>query len=85
MEHNKIRVVDNYYEVDSRNRDLFVDCGIVNEAEKRHTCVVCGNRVSINDSYSDRGHNLICGYCYYDEKLFSSRDEAHKWINEVKK
>lgn len=84
MEYNGIHVIDDYFKVDSHNRDLFADYGIRNETEKRHTCVVCGNHVSIDGSYSDRGHNLICGHCYYNEVLFDSCDEAYKWINEKK-
>ena len=28
--------------------------------EKRHTCVLCGKKVSIDESSSNEGHKLIC-------------------------
>lgn len=84
MKYNEICVIDNYNEIDSRNRDLFADYGIRDETEKRHICVICGSCVSINESYSNRGHNLICNNCFYDEKLFNSYDEAYKWVDDEK-
>ena len=46
--------------------------------EKKFNCVICGQKVSLQDSTSREGHNLICNDCYNNE--FENVDEAIAFI-----
>lgn len=55
-----------------RNKKLF-DYG-VNYYEEIFTCTKCGRKVSLDYSYSNRGHNLICCGCI--DKHYGSVENA---------
>lgn len=80
----KPKLIDNADDVDKRNIEVFSEHGALYKPEElRHTCLVCGRKVSINDSRSNEGHNLVCGRCYYDESVFPKTFMADSWINEM--
>lgn len=39
----------------------------VRENEKIYTCVLCGEKISIDDATSLSGHKLICIQCVFDK------------------
>ena len=52
-------------EVDKENIKIFRQYDINCSDQLMHTCVLCGERVSIEGSVSSRGHKLICISCVY--------------------
>ena len=66
-------------EIDAHNIEVFARRGTDDEDEPRHRCVLCGKPVSIAESRSDRGKNLICWTCYH--RKFSHPLDAIRWIN----
>lgn len=52
-------------EVNKENIKIFRQYDITYSAELRHTCVLCGKKVNIEDSVSTHGHKLICTQCVY--------------------
>ena len=51
--------------VDRENIKIFRECGISYSNGLRHTCVLCGKKVSIDGCVSCKGHKLICVQCIY--------------------
>ena len=60
-------------EVDNENVKIFKEYGTNNPSERRHTCVLCGRRVSINNSFSNMGSKLTCTGCVH--KYFKDEDD----------
>ena len=52
-------------EFDNENIKIFEDYGTTCSNQNRHTCILCGKKVSIDDSISSKGHRLICVQCAY--------------------
>ena len=52
-------------EVDKENIKIFEYYNTSCSDELRHNCVLCGKKVSIDDSISSQGHKLICMPCVY--------------------
>ena len=52
-------------EVDKENIKIFGQYDISCSDQLRHTCVLCGKKVSIDDSISNKGNRLICVQCVY--------------------
>lgn len=52
-------------EVDKENIKIFEEHGISCSRQCRHTCTLCGKKVSIDDALSRVGHRLICVQCVY--------------------
>lgn len=51
--------------INNDNIEIFKKQGTFNSAENRHTCVLCNNKTSIDDSISSQGNKLICIPCTY--------------------
>lgn len=64
-----IRLFENLPEVneeaDKENRKIFKQYSTNCSDELRHTCALCGKKVSIDDSVSNSGRRLICVHCVY--------------------
>ena len=62
--------------IDADNIKIFSIYGINESSEKRYKCCLCKRPVSIDGSYSKKGHKLVCIGCLYDlfdgsvEKMF---------------
>lgn len=52
-------------EANKENVRVFGKYDISDSGQLRHTCVLCGKKVNINDSISSKGHRLICIQCAY--------------------
>lgn len=52
-------------EANKENVRVFEQYGTECSNELRHTCVLCGKKVNIDDSVSSKGHRLICTQCVY--------------------
>lgn len=52
-------------EANKENVRVFEQYGTECSNELRHTCVLCGKKVNIDDSVSSQGHRLICTQCVY--------------------
>lgn len=59
-------------QANKENIKIFKRYNLTNSAELRHTCVLCGKKTSINDSFSNSGAKLICWHCAY--KNFKDED-----------
>lgn len=46
-----------------RNIHIFDQRGTGSSGERRHTCVICGNKTNIDSSCSSRGSLLTCTQC----------------------
>lgn len=65
-------------EADKENIKIFKQHNIVDSGQLRHTCVLCGKKVNIDDCVSSKGHRLICTQCVY--KYFEGDYSAvFKW------
>lgn len=58
---------------DHINVMVYREHGINDSDELRHVCTVCRRLTCIDDSYSKRGHKLICSSC------------ANKYLGDYKK
>ena len=67
-------------EVDKENIKIFGQYDISCSDQLRHTCVLCGKKVSIDDSISNKGNRLICVQCVYKyfERDYSAVFEWNK-------
>lgn len=45
-----------------------------------YNCVMCGNEVTLDESYSDGGHKLICINCRYE--YFKTTSKLIDWLDE---
>lgn len=52
-------------EANKENVRIFEQYDTMYSNELRHTCVLCGKKVNIDDSVSSKGHRLICVQCVY--------------------
>lgn len=52
-------------EVDKENIKIFEEYGVSCSGQPRHTCTLCGKKVSIDGAISRAGHRLICVQCVY--------------------
>lgn len=52
-------------EANKENVRIFEQYDTTYSNELRHTCVLCGKKVNIDDSVSSKGHRLICVQCVY--------------------
>lgn len=52
-------------EANIKNVRVFEQYETLCSDELRHTCVLCGKKVNIDDSISSKGHKLICVQCVY--------------------
>ena len=64
--------------INEENIKTFKRYDIYESGEKRHTCVLCGAKVNIDNSASNQGDRLICMNCYYTK--FDDWTKARKWI-----
>ena len=51
--------------LNNENIEIFMEQETFNSAENRHTCILCRNKTSIDNSVSSRGNKLICIPCVY--------------------
>lgn len=65
--------------VDKENIEIYKKMGCSKPYEYRHTCVLCGVKTNINNSFSNQGRKLICRSCFY--KVFGGfgYDDLFKW------
>lgn len=75
----EVFVIDNYNEIDRRNQEIFKNKGLKVPSEQLYSCVICGDKISLDDSISSQGHNLICNKHCCGE-IFSDYAEAFKWM-----
>lgn len=73
-----VEVLPNKKEIDIINEAVFEKYGTNEPKVKRHICVVCGDFVSIDDSYSSEGRRLICRSCF--RKNFDSFKSLFDWV-----
>jgi len=68
--------------VDKENIEIYKKMGCSKPYEYRHTCVLCGDKTNINNSWSNQGRKLICRNCFY--KVFGryGYDKLIKWQEE---
>ena len=68
-------------DLDTVNVEIFGRTGTDNGTERRYRCVRCRKPICINESYSSRGHRMICWSClwkYFDGNILA----AHEWMKE---
>lgn len=67
---------------DKENIEIYKEMGCSKSYEYRHTCVICGVKTNINNSFSNQGRKLICRGCFY--KVFGrfGYDDLFKWQEE---
>jgi hypothetical protein len=58
--------------IDRYNAKVFKKYGTDNAGEMRHICTECGERCSIDNSISRRGHELICKKCECEKTTVNS-------------
>lgn len=68
-------------DLDIVNIEVFDRTGTYNETERRFRCVCCKKPTCIADSYSSRGHRMICLSCLwkYFDSLEILRREYFGW------
>lgn len=84
---SEIKVIDDYEKVDKENIELFKKHGTKRPERAIYTCVICGEKASLDDSISDMGHRLVhvfCG-CKYFGKGYDGGNLAKcfKWVKGV--
>ena len=68
-------------DLDIVNIEVFDRTGTYNETERRFRCVCCKKPTCIAESYSSRGHRMICLSClwkYFDGNILA----GHAWMLE---
>ena len=63
-------------QIESQNVRLFRNNKITG-----YVCTKCGKEVSIDDSFSDRGFNLICVPCAY-KRAVKAETTIYDWVKE---
>lgn len=68
----KMRVISNFVRVDRMNKQHYL---LDRSAKDSYVCTLCGKQVSLHESWSREGANLICDVCY--EKLGANAAEIY--------
>lgn len=79
MKREEIVKRDNYNEIDENNVKLFNNHGTGGD-NILYTCTICGREVTIDESISYRGHDLMCCRCVHN--VFGGYSEAFKYIEQ---
>ncbi len=81
---SEIKVIDDYEKVDKENIELLKKHGIKRPERAIYTCVICGEKASVEDSISNRGHRLIhvlCGCkCFGEGYNVENLAKCFKWV-----
>ena len=78
----KIKVHENYEQIDRKNIDTFQKYELSHPEENLYRCVICGEQACIGNSISCQGHRLIHNWCA--NKVFGYWNilEAFKWVED---
>lgn len=60
------------------NIKIYAKYGNRNPEERRHRCLLCNEPTSIDESFSDHGHMLVCRDCALSK--FDSMWDVLAWI-----
>lgn len=72
-------------EANKENIKIFKRYGIRDSSVKRHTCVLCNKKVSIDESSSNNGSRLICNSCsykYFGKGYGIDTIKRRNWMND---
>lgn len=62
-------------ETDRKNIELYMKYGCTKRTKEYiYTCTKCGCKCSVEGSYSVRGNNLVCRFCYESEGIRNGKD-----------
>lgn len=78
----KIKVHENYEQIDRVNIKIFQEYGLNNPEEYRLRCVICGEEACIGNSISCQGHRLIHNWCANRVFGYGNILEAFKWLED---
>jgi uncharacterized CHY-type Zn-finger protein len=63
-------------QIETHNIKTYKQYGTTSANIDRHICTQCKKPVSIDESMSNQGHNLICNKCVY--RVCGSMEKAYK-------
>lgn len=67
--------------INKQNIELFKRYNITKKEEKIYKCVICKRSTCLDDSSSNKGAYLVCGWCAYDK--FRNWNNLRRWQNRM--